>query len=327
MGTATACCLTAMVLTGSLLSQTDQAEPFAFKNTKLGMSVQDFAEQHRLPGHWQIDGVPGKSSTAVGSNDSSWKPPTGRNWVWKPDTECKEIYKGVTTCGGHHGSHWGYTDTIAELPARVNVFFADSKLAAIHLDVETTSYIANGQSVNTGDSIWQGLTAKFGNPQANNVHRLVAAPNCTPFFREARTALAKLSKNGKLWCTGNLPHTCVTIDQLCQMPTVSKQTCPPKHDGEPVLSCEPGQEYGSPVRTLRWDNGVSVINFNNNGCIADSFPYGDITTILEGSYCESTNTTTSDISIWYVDKELSKILLVHRNEAGDSAKTKAASDF
>jgi hypothetical protein len=318
MKTIVLCNVAVMILVGSLLSQANQPEPFGFKDAKLGMSLQDFQAQHRIPGEWEIRGVAGKG-TVVGSDDSSWEPPAGKHWEWVPEMECKETVKGIATCiGRHHGVYQGsgYTDTIASLPAHVSVYFADGRLAVISLAVETQQ--------NTGDPIWQGLIAKFGAPQVNDVHRFVV-PNCTTFFREAQTPLAALSKAGKLWCTNpHLPRTCIPIDQLCAMPTVNKQTCPPKH-GEPVLSCEP-QEYRPPSRTLRWDNGVSVMTFNNNGCTKNFFPYGDIKDILEGGYCKSTD-ITGDIFVWYVHKELSRLLFVRRKEGIDAANKKARSDF
>jgi hypothetical protein len=78
---------------------------------------------------------------------------------------------------------------------------------------------------------------------------------------------------------------------------------------------------GNTRRILRWDNGVSIVEFENDPCNGD-----EIREIIQGHYCESPNTSTTTISIWYVHKALAELIYVRRKE-DDNATKKARSDL
>lgn len=77
---------------------------------------------------------------------------------------------------------------------------------------------------------------------------------------------------------------------------------------------------------LRWDNGVSMVEFQNDPC-NESLSYGGIAEIIQGRFCESPDTSTTTISVWYVHKALSNLIFVRRKEASDNADKKARSDL
>lgn len=83
---------------------------------------------------------------------------------------------------------------------------------------------------------------------------------------------------------------------------------------------------GHTRRILRWDNGVSAVEFQNDPC-NDSLSYAGIAEILQGRYCDSPDTSNTTISIWYVHKELSTLVFTRSKEAGESSDKKARSDL
>jgi hypothetical protein len=129
----------------------------------------------------------------------------------------------------------------------------------------------------------------------------------------------------------------MTLDQLCALPSVHTQyavnnDCPPKRrDQGGVLSCV-GQESAPPIRILRWDNGVSIISFNNNyGFEMDQSLHAVVKQILDGRCCSSSTPepplNTSAATIWYIHKELASLMFVRLQEAKAASADKARSDF
>jgi len=128
-----------MLLVGPLLSQTDQREPFSFKDDKLGMSLEGFKAKHVDPGEWENE------ITGVTSGGDSHRPPRGR-WKWKPYLNCRESFKGVIT-------QCRYTATVAGTFVGADTVFVEGKLAVIIVTYTTQSSL-----------IPQALVDKFGPP-------------------------------------------------------------------------------------------------------------------------------------------------------------------
>jgi hypothetical protein len=84
---------------------------------------------------------------------------------------------------------------------------------------------------------------------------------------------------------------------------------------------------GHTRRILRWDNGISMVDFENDPCNKTLSPFDGIAELLSGHYCESPDTDVNTISVWYIHKALSQAMLARRKEAAESADKKARSDI
>jgi hypothetical protein len=65
-------------------------------------------------------------------------------------------------------------------------------------------------------------------------------------------------------------------------------------------------------RIVRRNDAVSAVKFQSYPRNRSLF-YAGISEILEGTYCESPDTSSTTISVWYIDKALSKLILVRHN--------------
>jgi hypothetical protein len=66
-------------------------------------------------------------------------------------------------------------------------------------------------------------------------------------------------------------------------------------------------------RIVRWNDADSATEFQSYPCNR-SLSYAGVSEILQGTYCESPDTSSTTISIWYVDKVLSKLIFVRHKE-------------
>ena len=98
--------------------------------------------------------------------------------------------------------------------------------------------------------------------------------------------------------------------------------------GPPTVVRATGR-HGFEWSALRWDNDVSVVEFQGSYCGKGDgvFRSNDITEILEGRYCENGDEGDGSTSLWYIHKELTKRFLARQKEAGEKARQKALSDI
>jgi hypothetical protein len=66
-------------------------------------------------------------------------------------------------------------------------------------------------------------------------------------------------------------------------------------------------------RTVRWSDAESAVEFQSYPCNR-SLSYAGIFEILQGTYCDSPDTSSTTISVWYVDKALSKLIFSRHKE-------------
>ena len=130
-----------MCLLEPLLSQTE----FAFKDDRLGMTLQEFETKHVSPGHW----VSSLQTYVAGGwsalTDLNNRPKEKGDWKWKPDLSCNES-EGLSWCE--------YATTVATVPVRARATFVEQRLAVVML-----SYSSAEPS---SPRVEQALTDKFG---------------------------------------------------------------------------------------------------------------------------------------------------------------------
>lgn len=134
--------LAVMLLTGLVLAQNDQPQPYSFKDDILGMGLEEFKAKHVDPGSWQDE-----ATKIVSIGDSHNPPRSAGDWKWKPDLDCRDVMRGVIV-------RCQYETTIAGIPwAHVAAVFVDGKLAAINVSYSTQSPVVR-----------QALIDKLGQP-------------------------------------------------------------------------------------------------------------------------------------------------------------------
>jgi hypothetical protein len=76
-----------------------------------------------------------------------------------------------------------------------------------------------------------------------------------------------------------------------------------------------------PLLALRWENDVSVVEFQNHSCGPNGSPQGrrrDISELLEGQYCERSDIDSPRQSVMlYLDKNLGRTLVARLAQAPD----------
>jgi len=104
------------------------------------------------------------------------------------------------------------------------------------------------------------------------------------------------------------------------------------------------EKLGPPVRipirahvnpgwfALRWENGVSVVEFQKYHCSSGSdYRDGwgrDVTNVLRGNYCpDDDGMEYGNVFLWYVHKSLAPLAIKRWKEAGEAAERKARSDI
>ena len=144
---------------------------------------------------------------------------------------------------------------------------------------------------------------------------------------EYRTSVGGGSSSFSVWVSA----TAVFVEGKLGVITLDTRSSPP------LISQALLDKYGSPVRVpgsimrnrdlvaLRWDNGISVIQFQEKYCGKNGWK-NDVATILRGTYCddnEDVRGAEGEAYVTYVHKSLYALAIRRSKEVTEEAKNQA----